>query len=331
MSVKKVFIFFVVLLSLLAVGLFWWREASGPTTGVSEATRVVILKGTSAIQVADDLFEKGLIKDPLAFKFFVQLTGRAKKIRAGAYKISPNLTLYQIVNQLSDGPAQVWVTIPEGLRREQIVERFITGLEKDGEEAILFKEEFLFLTEDQEGYLFPDTYLFEKSSDASLVVSTMRKTFDKKMEDKTSLVAESDFTIDELVILASIIERETRTDEERPVVAGILMNRLSIGMALQADATVQYAVANLRCGLKTQCDWWQPVASGDLQVNSKYNTYRFPGLLPAPISNPGLSSIEAALSPADTPYFYYIHDSEGKIHFAVSLEEHNANVRRYLR
>jgi UPF0755 protein len=144
-------------------------------------------------------------------------------------------------------------------------------------------------------------------------------------------ISGSDLTLAGIVTLASIIERETKKDEERGVVAGILLNRLEIGMGLQADATVQYAIATINCqGVTTDCDWWPQLSKENLTVNSPFNTYRFRGLPPAPIANPGMSSLKAAINPQATDYLYYLHDPEGIIHYAVTLAEHNENVRKYL-
>ncbi len=328
---KKLLVPILILLVAIVLAFVWWTKVVTPVSTDSEPKRVVITKGSSAVEIADDLYEAELIKSPLAFKFYVQLTGQAKKIQAGAYDLPSNISLYQIVSQLVSGPTQVWITIPEGLRREEIANRFVTGLEKEGVTADDFRERFLELTTGEEGYLFPDTYLFERSASADLVVSTMQNTFDKKTAEIAGPGGDSGLTFSEIVILASIIERETLTGEERPIVAGILKNRLDIGMGLQADATVQYAAANTRCARVTECEWWRPPTGAELATNSPYNTYRFSGLPPAPVASPGLAALKAAAAPADTDYFYYIHDSTGQIHYARTLEEHNANVARYLR
>jgi len=181
-----------------------------------------------------------------------------------------------------------------------------------------------------EGFLFPDTYLFPREVRAGSVTSAMKNTFDKRVSeiggDKSS-----ELKLEDVVTLASIIERETKTDAERSVVAGIFLNRLEIGMGLQADAATQYAVASERCSVNSgQCNWWPILTLADLQIDSPYNTYKYRGLPPAPIANPGLSSLKAAINPTETDYLYYLHDSDGKIHYAITLDEHNANVRRYL-
>ena len=298
---------FILLLFVAAVAIFvvWFYRSAKPLSGKEEFRDFLITKGSGASQIGNKLQKDGFIKNALAFKAYVQVTGASSKIQAGEYRLSPNVSLFKIVGQLKKGPVEIWVTIPEGLRKEEIAQRFAKSLGKD----TVFVSEFLETAE--EGYLFPDTYLFPKDASVSVIVSKLTGTF----ESKTSKM---DITRDR-VILASLIERETKTDGERPVVAGILTNRLNAGMALQVDATIQYAKGN-----------WEPITSTDKSLNSSYNTYRFSGLPPGPIANPGLSSLEAAVNPTDTDHFYYLHDSKGKIYYAKTLAEHNGNIRRYL-
>lgn len=138
----------------------------------------------------------------------------------------------------------------------------------------------------------------------------MRLTFDQKVESLTGEIQSGSLSLKEVVTLASIVERESKFDEERPVIAGILLNRLNINMGLQADATLQYAVANARCQAQEECTWWPTLTREDLEINSPYNTYRLRGLPPAPIANPGLSSLKAVVSPQASKYLYYLHDSK---------------------
>ena len=340
---KRLFIPLVVIVFLIAVslGVFtWWRVNSQPVSGSPNPQRFVIQKGRSASQIGEALFSEQLIKNPLLFKVYVQVTGKEKKIQSGQYSLSPNLNLPQVVRRLTSGPEELWVTIPEGLRREEIVEKFKSGLEMDANNELVFRQEFLAESKDFEGFLFPDTYLFPREVTASQVVRKLRNTFDSKVESLRKDIETGDYTENELITLASIIERETKKDNERPIVAGILFNRLEIGMVLQADATVQYAVANSKLKIKQSLalqaqnskldKWWEPLIKDDLEINSPYNTYKFSGLPPAPIANPGLSSIQAVVNPVESDYWYYIHDPEGNIHYARSLEEHNQNIRNFL-
>src|SRR3972149_3580465 len=166
----------------------------------------------------------------------------------------------------------------------------------------------------RQGYAFSDTYLIPKDATAQYVAAKLEETFDVK-------------DAEDVVSLASLLEREAKTDEEKPIIAGILLNRLEAGMPIQVDATVQYAK-----GYDTaQNTWWPTVTVTDYQsVKSAYNTYLFVGLPPGPIANPGLESIKAAANPAQTSFFYYMHAREGKIHYAQTADEHQRNIEMYL-
>ena len=179
------------------------------------------------------------------------------------------------------------------------------------------------------GYMFPDTYLIPQDATAGAIISIFTGAFDKKVTaDMRADIRSAGMTLESVVILASIVEREGLTDEDRPVIAGILLNRLEIGWPLQADATLQYALG-YQAQEKT---WWKKVLTDDdKKVKSPYNTYTNPGLPPGPISNPGIASIRAVIYPKKTEYMYYLHDPTGAVHYAKTLEEHNANVARYLR
>lgn len=331
---KRLIFILIFLLALIGGTVYaniWWQGANKPVSTGENYQNFVIPRGSSAITIGNKLEEEGLIRSSLSFKIFSQVTGKSKRIQAGEYRVSPHLSLAEVVDLLTKGPVEVWVTVPEGLRREQVAERFISGLGKSGEMEEVFREEFLSESTGLEGYLFPDTYLFPKTASASAVVARLETTFDRRIADFEEDIENSDLTLDEMVTLASIIERESRNDAERPVVAGILLNRLDIGMGLQADATVQYAVASRDCLGETDCDWWKTVTGQDLEIDSPYNTYEYSGLPPAPIASPGLSSLRAVVYPEGSDYLYYIHDPEGEIHYAETLDEHNDNVRRYLR
>ncbi len=315
--VKKTLLLLLVL-SLLFVGsISWFYQNIKPVSNNKNFSNFIISKGQSAGSVANKLQSSGFIRNALVFRIYIRLTGQSNKIQTGEFRLSPSFSLFQVIDTLSKGPIEIWVTIPEGLRREEIANKFATNLDKDQ----AFVDEFLLASKSQEGYLFPDTYLFPKDSSASAIVKKLTTTFDIKIASISPIG--TTLSPKELLILASILERETKTDEERPIVAGILMNRLNIGMPLQVDATVQYAVGTAK-------NWWPILSRDDLGINSKYNTYKFPGLPPTPIANPGISSIMAVYHPTANDYWYYIHDTSGQIHYAKTLDEHNANIRKYL-
>lgn len=212
------------------------------------------------------------------------------------------------------------ITLLEGWRVEEMAEKLNKELGTKNED---------FLKVAKEGYMFPDTYFFEDVASASAVAKKMRATFDLKYDsDLQAKIKKLGLTPAEGVILASIVEREARTDEPRRMVASILLKRLNIDMGLNVDSTVQYALGYQA----SEKSWWKKsLTKNDLKINSPYNTYIHAGLPPTPICNPSLSSLEAvANADPKTPYLYYSHDLQGVSHYAKTLEEHNQNVANYL-
>lgn len=302
---KKLLILIASILVITVVGLLYVKTLFLAPSNDSKQVSFLVDKGSSITLIGKNLHKAGLIKSATVFKFYVQATGGTNKIQAGEFQLSPNLSLVQLVEKLKKGPKEIFVTIPEGLRREEIATKFASALDKDD----AFVKEFLALSAGKEGYLFPDSYLFPKEATATQIVNRMTVTFDKKVKDVTY----------KQLIIASLLERETFSDAEKPIVAGVLYKRLENDWPLQIDATLQYIKGD-----------WKPVYSQDKELKSPFNTYKNLGLPPSPISNPGLSSILAAISPEESEYWYYIHDNDAKIHFAKTLEEHNENIRKYL-
>lgn len=324
-SMKKLLLLPLLLLLGIGSSVIWLYFNTQPVSGNKEFTNFLIAKGSSASAVGNKLQNAGLIKSALAFRIYLQFTGQAKKIQTGEFRLTPSFNLFQVVDQLSRGPIEIWVTVPEGLRREEVAVRFASNLDRDQ----AFINEFLTSSKGKEGYLFPDTYLFPKEASASAIVAKMIKTFDAKTSDLVP--TGSNLTTKELIVLASLVERETKGAAERPVVAGIILNRLNAGWPLQLDAAVQYGVATETCKLKiVNCTWWPILTKDDLQINSPYNSYKFTGLPPSPIASPGITSIKAAYNPESSEFWYYIHDNSGVIHYAKTLSEHNSNIRSFL-
>ena len=325
---------FLLAIILVITAFTWWRINSQPLSVSSEKVTFVITKGSSVSQIGNKLKEREIIKSALAFKLYLQVSGNSKKIQAGEYELSADKSLSEIVKEFLNGPSQLWVTIPEGLRREEIALRYAEVLGKKDNEYTLFVDEFLNLSSSKEGFLFPDTYLVPKDVSAQKVINLMINTFDSKIATLKSLVSDSSYSLDKIITVASLVERETKTDEERPLVAGVIYNRLDIGMGLQIDATLQYALASSKMALSSrklnEIKFWETLTSEDKKMDSLYNTYKYNGLPPTPICSPGLSSIKAALEPEESDYLYYLHDLQGQVHFAMTLEEHNANIRKYL-
>lgn len=332
-KMKKLLPFLSLLVFLLTALLIWWSINTKAFSNDQSLKTFVVSKGSAVTTIGNRLKDQGFIKNALAFKFYVQLTGKQQKIQAGEYRISSSWNMFKIVDQFTKGPEEIWVTVPEGLRREEIADRFIKSLGKNANDTEIFRTQFLSLTEGKEGFLFPDTYLFPQEASASSVVKVLDQTFNKKVDSKLiSEINKSSYSLEDVVNIASLIERETRNDSEKPMVAGIIYKRLKAGWPLQIDAAVQYAVSSKKCAFNFEnCTWWPTLTKEDIQVSSPYNTYKNTGLPPKPISNPGLSSIMAAIYPETSSFWFYLHDKNGVIHYAETIEEHNSNIAKYLR
>jgi UPF0755 protein len=320
----------VVLLVASASAYFWWNTQTAAPSVSDVKKSVIITKGSSGETIGRKLHEAGVIKNELAFKIYLRVNNLSGKLPVGEFDIAQNLSVAEVIAVIQKGPQQVWITIPEGVRREQIPSRFISGLGLGGAAADTFFDSFLALTEKEEGYLYPETYLVPKEITAQGAVTMLKNEFFKNYANivKNPPI---EMTDSEIVTLASLIERETLKGEERPMVSGILYNRMQQGMPLQVDATVQYTLANMTCRTVALCeDWWPTVLRGDYTIVAPFNTYKIAGLPPHAIANPGKTALEAAADPATNDYIYYLHDKSGLIHYARTLDEHNANIVKYI-
>lgn len=318
------FLSFVFLFSGVFIAKRVWVHLLSPPSQSAQAEIFVIPKGENATQITQRLKREELIKSPLAFQLLLKKTGLDKKIQTGDFRLSATMSAYQIAYELTS-PMDIWITIPEGWRVEEIGEY----LENIKYQILnIKKEEFLAEAKPLEGYLFPDTYLVPKTASASAIIKILRRNFDRRFGRKMRKDAqEKGLSLEEVVRLASIVEREVRFNEDRPIVAGILIKRLREGVPLQADATIQYAT-----GFDNEENtWWEKNVAKNLELDSPYNTRKYLGLPPTPICNPGLASLKAVVYPQETDYWYYLSDSDGKMHYAVTLEEHIQNINTYLR
>lgn len=311
---KKFFLSIFTLLVLAAIGVVVFYFHCLQPVGSGEEIVFVVNRGESSKSIAKRLAKQELIKNEYVFLAYLQLTGQVGKIQAGSFRLSSNDSVERIVNQLQHGRIDAWVTFIEGQRREEYADLL-------NEKFDLSVDEFLSLTNDKEGRLFPDSYLLPNDTVVPQVVKKLTDNFQSKWDQ---LEVESKFNQQEILILASLVEREVKTDQDREIVAGILIKRLENDWPLQIDASVQYAKGNTD-------NWWPKVTGSDLRnIDSAYNTYMYKGLPPAPICNPSLNSIKAVIDYQSTDYWYYISDPQGNIHYAKTLEDHNANIRRYL-
>lgn len=313
---KKITGLIVLIVLLILIGAGFYSSQLGAVSGSKETKDIVIGKGLGLSEIAKKLQSEGLIKSAFFFQIYVRNKGLGDKLQAGMFKLSPSMKVDEVIKVLTSGPEGVWVRLLEGWRVEEMAEK-LNG------ELTIDKGQFIKLA--KEGYMFPDSYLFPREATAEYVVSTLKNTFESKFDsDLRVKIKAQGLTESEGVILASIVEREGRSQEVRRMIASILLKRLKIDMGLNADATIQYAL-----GYQPQeKSWWKRHLSfDDLKINSKYNTYIHSGLPPTPIANPSLSSLKAvAQADPSTPYLYYYHDSKGNSYYGKTLEEHNVNI-----
>jgi len=316
---KRLVTALVILIVFLGLTTVWWMNGLQPVDSSSKTPKIFVVgQGEDVRKIANNLKAQKLIKDPIVFFLLTKQEGIDKQIQAGDFRLNPSMSAQEVATNLTHGTLDIWVTIPEGLRADEIAD--ILKAKVPG-----YKESWRVILEQNEGYLFPDTYLVPRGADINLVVSLLKNNFNAKY-DSVKNTKTTNLSDAQTVIVASIIEREAVYAEDRPIVASVIMNRLSAGMVLGADPTVQYAVGYQA---DTKSWWKKDLTVDDLAIDSPYNTRKNAGLPPTAISNPGLSAIEAALKPASTNYLYYFSDSKGHLHFATTLEGHNANIKKY--
>ncbi len=316
---KRIIAVVVLILVFVIISTFWWQNGVLPVNSQDNTPKIFVVKnGQGVREIANNLKTQGLIRDPVVFFLITKKDGLDKKIQAGDFRLNPSMNAYEVAESLTHGTLDIWVTVPEGYRAEEIADIL--------EEKIPnYDKSWRSILNQNEGYLFPDTYLIPRDADIDTIISIFKSNFQTKYDSIKSLKSNS-LTKAQTVILASLVEREARLEDDRPLVASVIYNRLGIGMKLDIDATLQYALGFQ----EDEKRWWKKgLTSEDKRINSPYNTYTNPGLPPAPISNPGLSAIKAALNPAQTDYLYYITDKSGKNRYATNLEGHNSNIENY--
>lgn len=319
------YVYVLLLIFSVIAAVIWWHQQQKPVqVGSDEVVTFIVPRGASVDTIAQKLKAESLIRSPLAFKAIVAKEGISRQMQAGSFKLSPSQDASQIALALTKGTQDSWITLLEGWRREEIAAAIDQTLSKQGGQFDI--QEFLSLTQNQEGYLFPDTYLIPSAADAKLVSTLLTKTFEQKVSAEPSIQAAQP-SREDIVIMASLIEREAKTDQARRMVSGILWKRLANDWPLQVDATLQYAKGYD----SAQDTWWPTPLASDKELNSPYNTYQNLGLPPTPIANPSLSSLRAAANPIDSEYWYYITDLSGEMHYASTLEQHNQNIQDHLR
>jgi UPF0755 protein len=322
-------IYFVIgLVFLIGVFLFvgFGYYLSSPAEKGGKEQVFFVRDGSTLNEVTSELESKRIITGKRLFLLWARLMGYSRSIKAGEYRLSSGMPPLKILETLSKGIVITHpVTIPEGFTIRQIGEL----LEEKG---LVNKDEFLSITGDPdiakrygicghslEGYLYPDTYQFGRGLSAMSIVDVMVKHFWEMVAPLRQKVEQSGMTIEEVITLASIVEKETGRAEERPVIASVFKNRLKKRMRLKSDPTVIYGLNDFDGNLKKE----------HLVQRTPYNTYVIRGLPPGPIANPGKESIEAVLFPAKTDYLYFVSKNDGSHYFSKTLTDHNKAVQKY--
>jgi UPF0755 protein len=312
---------------LLSASLFTAeRWLLGAPQAEDKSEIFVVGQQPTEAEILDKLENQGFIRNKRAFNWVLSFRHLHDKIVPGGYKLSKHMDAWQIAAKLAASPDLKWVVIREGLRKEQIGEILASTFNWSDEEINQWNMVYTQMKADYiEGTYFPDTYLIPVDEGGLAIAERMTRRFDEKFAPYVSQFAEQNIQWTTGLKMASLIQRETAAQEDMPIIAGILWNRLAEGMKLEIDATVQYARG------KAEAGWWAPIQPEDIiNIDSPFNTYKYRGLPPYPIANPGIDAIEAVLHPAATDCLFYLHDHNRQIHCAKTYAEHKANIEQYL-
>ncbi len=322
---------FVLLLILGGIGLSLWAYFLGPT---GPSVEVELRQGQTLPSFADTLKAKGVIESPALFLFLVKSTGHQKQVSAGFYTFKKGEHEWRAARRLAQSPsrkAEARITIPEGKTGNEIAGMVSSVIGTDSvafANALRSKPLISELAKDYpylrglktlEGFLFPDTYDFYRHEKPEKIIRTMvARHFEFWDQQRLARAHDLKMTVPQVVILASIVEKEAGNDNERPLVASVFLNRLARGMPLASNSTIGYALGK-------NAAW---LTGKDLSIDSPFNTYKHKGLPPTPICSPGIASIDAVLNPAKTDYLFFVATGDGKHLFARTYQEHQRNVKK---
>ena len=328
---KKLVAVVLVILACAAAAAWLYARAREPYRGYSGAEVFVeIPPGVGTKAIGERLVAAGVLRDPMTYRVALWLGGNARRLKAGEYRFDRPMTPDEVIGKIARGEVYVVnLTFPEGLTIGEMARLFeshgfgpasaFVDAANDASPIHALDPD----AKDLEGYLFPETYALPRRTDAVRLVRLMADRFTHVFTADLRQAAKArGLTVRQAVTLASIVEKETARPDERPVVAAVYANRLRIGMGLQCDPTVIYAL--LRAGKYTGS-----LHHDDLSYDSPYNTYRYPGLPPGPIAAPGKRSLEAAVHPAEADFLYFVSRNDGSHEFARNLDDHNRNVQKY--
>ena len=332
-----------VLISLGSPGAVLDDLSAPPVTAPARSGETIVVEipsGVTAEQIADELVRRGVIASSRQFQTLVGLLGYEDRLVVGTYDFEPGMLTIDVIERIRNGvTSEIVVTIPEGWQAAEIFDRIAeqSPLSAAGLAAAAAESGVAVGTlaaarppsASLEGYLFPSTYVISRVATSADVVRQMLERFDERITaELREEIAASGRSLHLLLTIASIVEREAVLPDERPVIASVFWNRIDTGLPLQADPTVQYALAQDPASVALYGHWKSPLTTDDLTVPSPWNTYATDRVPPTPIASPGLDSILAALPPADTPFFYFVARGDGGHLFAETFEEHRDNVDR---
>jgi UPF0755 protein len=331
--VKKALIVLIALAVLAAAGAAGvvYKRTNEPFKGYSSAEQFVTIEpGSGTRTIGQLLIQAGVVRDDATFRAALWRTGRARALQAGEFRFDRPMTAVEVIEKIARGDIFTRrITFPEGLNIREMAR--IYEQHGFGKAAAFIQaasdpsaiRDIDALATDLEGYLFPETYAVKRDTSAAILVGAMVARFHQLFSPEMQRAAGAlELTPREAVTLASLVEKETAQPSERPMVAAVYLNRLRLGMGMQADPTVIYALQ--RAGRYSG-----NLRRDDLSFDSPYNTYRYAGLPPGPIASPGLASLQAAVAPAKVDYLYFVSRNDGSHVFAHTLAEHNENVRQY--
>ncbi len=326
-------VLFVIVLALAAAGAaaLAYTRAQQPFRGYTGAEQFIdIPSGASTRAIGERLISAGVVRDALTYRVALWMSGKARTLKAGEYRFDAPLSAVDVIEKVARGEVHViHVTFPEGLTITEMASIFESNGLGTAEAFIKAAQDVSLVAafdpsaRNLEGYLFPETYALTRRADAGQLVRLMVARFGQLFTPELRHAAAAQgWSVRAAVTLASIVEKETAEPAERPIVSAVYRNRLQIGMPLQCDPTVIYA-------LQRHGKYTGNLRREDLNFDSPYNTYRYAGLPPGPIAAPGQASLEAAVRPATVGYLYFVSRNDGSHAFARTLEEHNRNVQKY--
>lgn len=312
---------FVVLLISTAL---LYAHYFGPADVYGQMQEFVVKPDTSVFEITQELRSQGFVKSSTAFSLAYHIYDKGRGIQEGGYKISSSMDALAIAKVLASTPSLAWVTFPTGWRKEQIADLLTRKLGWSQKERTQWIEvDTAPSPELSEGVYYGDTYLIPTDQPPAYVAERLRDRFQDVFAPYATEALKRGIPWTDVITMASLIEREASKDD-RKLVSGILWNRIRLGMALQVDATLQYIQG-------TPENWWPLPTPADKKIDSSFNTYKYRGLPPHPIANPGLASIDAALHPEKTTCIYYLHGSDGAIHCSATYDGQLKNVQKYLK